>query len=196
MLDLVYPSDPAPRYPRPSVDHPGPSSRIRGEMLPLVEPSGIVYGQATREWCHGGSHALHPVVHLHIVDHEGQIYLQKRSRTKKRLPGYWDTAVGGHVTYGETLLEALYRESAEEIGLQAFNPVCLGSYEWDTVRDRELVIMYAMLGHPDLSPDGVEVADGRWWTPEELQKSMGKGLLTPNFEHEYTRIRPALMALI
>lgn len=196
MPDLVYPYSPAPRYPRPSVDHPGPPPPSRAEMLPLVEPSGIVYGQATREWCHGGSHALHPVVHLHIVDREGRIYLQKRSQHKRRLPGYWDTAVGGHVTYGESLLEALYRESEEELGLEAFNPVYLGSYEWDTVRDRELVVIYAMLGHPELFPDGTEVSEGRWWTLDELDAQMGKNCFTPNFEDEFSRIRAALMALL
>ena len=196
MFDLVYPSDPAPRYPRPSVDHPGPQPPVQGEMLPLVHPDGQVYGQATREWCHGGSHALHPVVHLHIIDRDGNLYLQKRSMRKKRLPGYWDTAVGGHVSYGETLQEALYREAFEELGLEAFNPVCLGSYEWDTVRDRELVVIFAILGHPALTPDGIEVSEGRWWKPQELDQGMGQGLFTPNFEDEYKRIRPALLAMI
>ena len=82
-----------------------------------MEPSGLVYGRATRDWCHSGSKVLHPVVHLHIVDRFGNIYLQKRAMTKDLLPGYWDTAVGGHVTYGEQAVEALYREAAEELGL-------------------------------------------------------------------------------
>ena len=41
-----------------------------------MEPSGLVYGRATRDWCHSGSKVLHPVVHLHIVDRFGNIYLQ------------------------------------------------------------------------------------------------------------------------
>ena len=99
MVDLVYPSEPAPLYPRPSIGRPGRQPVPRGEMLPLMEPSGLVYGRATRDWCHSGSKVLHPVVHLHIVDRFGNIYLQKRAMTKDLLPGYWDTAVGGHVTY-------------------------------------------------------------------------------------------------
>jgi isopentenyldiphosphate isomerase len=31
------------------------------------------------------------------------LYLQKRSETKDIQPGKWDTAVGGHVDYGETI---------------------------------------------------------------------------------------------
>ena len=110
LFDLVYPPTPAPLYPLPTASHPGRPEKITGERLPLVEPSGLVYGQASRRWCHSGAKALHPVVHLHIIDREGRLYLQKRSMTKDLLPGYWDTAVGGHVSYGELAMEALYRD--------------------------------------------------------------------------------------
>ena len=196
MLDLVYPSSPAPLYPRPSVDNPGKQPVPIGEMLPLVEPGGLVYGQATREYCHSGSHVLHPVVHLHIIDHFGKLYLQKRSMTKDLLPGYWDTAVGGHVSYGETILEALYRETSEELGLTAFNPIGLGAYIWQTQRDNEYVFVHAILGHPTLHPNAEEVSEGRWWTFEELDRAMGQNVLTPNFESEFGRIRDRLLAML
>lgn len=196
MLDLLYPSSPAPLYPRPSVDNPGRQVFPSGEMLPLVQPDGIVYGQASREWCHSGSMALHPVVHLHILDRYGKLYLQKRALSKDLLPGYWDTAVGGHVGYGETVLEALYRETAEELGLVAFNPVSLGVYINETPRERELVFIHATVGHPDLHPNEGEVSDGRWWLFSEIDRAMGEKVLTPNFESEFSRIRGQLLAML
>lgn len=196
MFDLVYPSVPAPVYPRPSIERPGRRPDITGEMLPLIEPSGLVYGQASREWCHSGSKVLHPVVHLHLIDREGRICLQKRALHKDLLPGYWDTAVGGHITYGEQVQEALYREAAEELGLTAFNPVFLGTYIYKTERDNEFVASFAMVGHPSLSPDESEVSECRWFTPRELEEVSVKGLLTPNFEWEYARIRERLEALL
>ena len=96
-------------------------------MLPIVEPSGNVIGQSTREYCHGGSKLLHPVVHLHIINRFGELYLQKRSMNKDLLPGMWDTAVGGHVGYGESIHEALFREAGEELGFTRFNPVFINS---------------------------------------------------------------------
>ena len=153
MVDLVYSLEPAPVYPRPTVDAPGLPSVSSEEMLPLIEPSGLVYGQATRTWCHSGAKPLHPVVHLHLVDRLGRVFLQKRSMEKDLLPGYWDTAVGGHVTYGELAEEALYREAAEELGLTAFNPVFLETNIWETERDREFVFIFASVGHPDLHPE-------------------------------------------
>ena len=196
MFDLVYPSEPAPLYPRPSIDQPGVQLFPKGEVLPLIEPNGLVYGQASRSWCHGGSHALHPVVHLQIIDRMGMLYLQKRSVHKHRYPGCWDTAVGGHVSYGEQVEEALYREAAEELGLSAFNPIFLRTYTYHSRRDTEFVIVYAMIGHPDLAPDNAEVSEGRWWSFPEIDAQRGSGLLTPNLEEELRQVGPSLLALL
>lgn len=196
MTDLVYPSEPAPLFPRPSIDRPGKSVIPRGEMLPLIDDSLQVFGQAARAWCHGGSRALHPVVHLHIIDRESRIYLQRRSRHKSLLPGYWDAAVGGHIGYGEQALEALYREAQEELGLTRFNPAWLQNFVYESRRERELVMVYAMVGHPELHPDPSEVWEGRWWTIPEIEENYGHGILTPNLEQEFLRIKDQLLALL
>ena len=196
MFDLFYPASPAPLYPRPNADNPGRPSVPAGEMLPLIEPDGIVYGQAPRAWCHSGTSALHPVVHLQIMDREGNVFLQKRSHIKHRWPGRWDMAVGGHVSYGERILETLYREAAEELGLTEFNPSYLGTYVYETKRDRELVVVFAFIGHPNLEPDNAEVTEGRWWTPAQIDAALGQGIFTPNFEDEFSRFRSTLAAML
>jgi intracellular septation protein A len=86
------------------------------EWLPLVDEQGTVLGSAPRSVVHGGSMLLHPVVHLHVVTTDG-IYLQKRPMFKQVQPGKWDTAVGGHISAGESVDKALLRETSEEIGL-------------------------------------------------------------------------------
>ncbi|MBQ2373288.1 MAG: NUDIX domain-containing protein [Bacteroidales bacterium] len=166
------------------------------EWFPIVEPTGIVTGRSTRQYCHGGSKPLHPVIHIHIIDRYGRIYLQKRSMKKDIQPGKWDTAVGGHVSYGETLLEAVFREASEELGLTAFNPVFLTSYVFESAVERELVNVFAAVGSFDLRPDLDEVDEGRWWPVEEVNENSGKGIFTPNFESEFKTIEKNLLALL
>ena len=59
----------------------------QNELLPLVTPDGKVTGSATRGECHGGSKLLHPVVHLHVFNSNGQLYLQLRPKWKDIQPG-------------------------------------------------------------------------------------------------------------
>ena len=70
------------------------------EMFPLVDEQGNITGAATRGECHNGSKLLHPVIHLHVFNSKGELYLQKRPEWKDIQPGKWDTSVGGHVDLG------------------------------------------------------------------------------------------------
>ena len=195
MIELIYPYDIAPVVPTPTAETSIQQS-ASVEWVPIVEPTGIVTGRSTRKYCHGGSKPLHPVIHIHIIDRYGRIYLQKRSMKKDIQPGKWDTAVGGHVSYGETLIEAAYREASEELGLIAFNPLFVASYVFESEIERELVTVFAAVGSFELKPDLDEVDEGRWWLIEEVNSNIGKGIFTPNFESEFTSIEKKLLALL
>lgn len=196
MIDLVYPPEPAPILPVPTADVPSTMMVQAGEMLPVIRENGIVYAQATRKYCHGGSFLLHPVVHLHIINRNAELYLQKRSMKKDLLPGRWDTAVGGHVDYGEYLSEALHREAGEELGFYDFNPLYLGSYMFQSNIEREMINIFAAVGNFTLHPDEDEVEEGRYWPLDEIEANIGKDVFTPNFEGEFRRIRKSLEALL
>ena len=157
------------------------------ELLPLVDEEGRVIGSATRGECHDGSKRLHPVVHLHVFDSEGRLYLQQRPMWKDIQPGKWDTAVGGHVDYGEEIADALTREVCEELGIKEFVPEFLMRYIFESERDRELVHVYRTTYDGEISPTA-ELDGGRFWTLDEIREAMGKGVLTPNFEQEFMRM--------
>ncbi|MGN1210784.1 MAG: NUDIX domain-containing protein [Candidatus Cryptobacteroides sp.] len=165
-------------------------------MFPVIEPNGMVTGMASRSYCHSGSKLLHPVVHLHVLDRYSGLWLQKRSMDKDIQPGKWDTAVGGHVDYGECLLEALFRESREELGLKDFNPVFICSYVFESEIERELVNVFAAVGSYEMKFDKTEIDEIRCWDIPEVDSAMGKGIFTPNFENEYREIKRPLLALL
>lgn len=194
-MELIYPYETAPVIPAPTAGEPV-NVRPGTEYFPVVEPNGLVVARAARDYCHSGAKPLHPVVHLHIIDRYSRIYLQKRPLTKKIQPGKWDTAVGGHVSYGEHLLEALYRESYEELRFNEYNPIAIVSYEFESEIEKELVNVYAAVGNFELHPDPEELDGGKWWELEEIDANIGKGVFTPNFESEFKMIRRQLLALL
>ena len=206
MVELKYPSVEAPLL-------PSEADCAQNEIFPLIDEDGTVIGRATRRYCHGGSMALHPVVHLHVFDRKGRLYLQKRSMKKDIAPGRWDTSVGGHVDYGESLNEAVKREAREELGVTvnseqlavnseqlAVNSEQLAvnseqltvnsglrflfQYVWQSSRERELVTAFAVVYDGELHPDHDEVDEGRFWSIAELQQMLGKDMFTEQFEQQ------------
>ncbi|MFI3327763.1 MAG: NUDIX domain-containing protein [Rikenellaceae bacterium] len=159
------------------------------ELFPIVESDGKVVGSATRAKCHGGSMLLHPVVHLQLYNSKGEIYLQRRPAWKDIQPGMWDTAVGGHVDYGEKVEDALRREAMEELGIADFSFSSVGTYVFKSPIERELVYSFRTTYDGVVTPSA-ELDGGRFWTPEEVDAAISKGgILTKNFTMEWERQR-------
>jgi isopentenyldiphosphate isomerase/intracellular septation protein A len=161
------------------------------EWLPLLNEKGEVIGKAPRSVCHSGKEYLHPVVHLHVINSKGEIYLQKRPMHKIQ-PGKWDTAVGGHIAFGEDIETGLRREAQEEIGLTDFTPQLAANYIWESDIEREFVFCFITQYDGEISINKDELTDGKFWSPREIKNSMGMGIFTPNFEEEIKKILPLL----
>ena len=87
------------------------------EMFDVVDRSDTVIGRASREEVHRDG-LLHRSAHLLVFDDSGRVLLQKRSMSKDRFPGRWDSSVSGHVDSGEDYDQCIVREAMEEIGIR------------------------------------------------------------------------------
>ncbi len=157
------------------------------ELFPLVDPEGRVVGSATRSQCHSGSMLLHPVVHLHVVNSAGELYLQRRPAWKDIQPNRWDSGVGGHVDFGESTDEALVRESREELGIEGFEPRFVCSYTFISECEAELVNVFVTHFDGAINPTE-ELDGGRFWSGAQIMDALGREIFTPNFERELREV--------
>ncbi|MGO9412427.1 MAG: NUDIX hydrolase [Spirochaetia bacterium] len=154
------------------------------EFFQLVDREGRPAGRATREECHGNPLLIHLVVHLHVLDSEDRLLLQKRAMTKDTNPGRWDTSVGGHVRAGEDVLDALRREAREELGIDAAGAVFLYGYLYGSAFETEFAQCFLLRHSGTVTADPVEIDEVRFFTLREVTTMVGTGSLTPMFEHE------------
>jgi len=160
----------------------------KNELLPVVDEAGNVIGQTTRGEAHSGTKPLHPVVHLHVFNSNGELYLQKRPDWKDIQPSKWDTATGGHIDLGEDVHNALRREVREELGITDFKPTYICRYVFESELEKELVYVFKTIYDGTVKPNSTELDGGRFWSEKDIAANIGNGVFTPNFENEYTKV--------
>jgi isopentenyldiphosphate isomerase len=161
------------------------------EIFQLCDRSGAPDGQAAREECHGNPRLIHLVVHLHVFDQDGRLYLQKRASTKDTNPGLWDTSIGGHVHAGESVADALFREAREELALDSAGAVFLFDYLFECWFESEYAHCYALTWTGPIHPDPQEIEEGRFFSRDQIDALVGTGSLTPLFEREWPMLKAA-----
>ncbi|MDP9004951.1 MAG: NUDIX domain-containing protein [Verrucomicrobiota bacterium] len=88
------------------------------ERFPVVDHEDRVIGDAPRAEVHGNN-LRHRAVHILVFNRLGELFLQKRSRSKDRHPCLWDSSAAGHVDAGEEYDATAVRELQEELGVAA-----------------------------------------------------------------------------
>jgi isopentenyldiphosphate isomerase len=157
---------------------------MQKEMLEVVNEKGETIKSLPRSEIHGNPALLHRVVHVLVFNENGELFLQKRSMNKDVAPGRWDTSVGGHVSAGETLDEAMKREMEEELGIAVCATKFLYTYIHSNEFESELVYTYSCIYNGAIHFQQDEIDEVRPWSLDEIRENFGKGILSDNFEHE------------
>ena len=157
------------------------------EIFSVVDENGNVIGKEKRSVCHNGSMILHPVVHIHIINSKKRLLLQKRRMDKDIQPGKWDTSIGGHIQYGESIEEAVLRESREEAGInvEIGKLKFLEKYVFQSEIERELSYSYVYFYDGKIVFQESEIETVNFFNYEELKQLIRGGKTTPNFNKEF-----------
>jgi 16S rRNA (adenine1518-N6/adenine1519-N6)-dimethyltransferase len=89
-----------------------------GELLAVVDQNDQPLKPTDRATIHR-ENLLHRAVHILLVNHRGELLLQKRSYRKDRFPRHWDSSAAGHVDADESYQDCAMRELQEETGVVA-----------------------------------------------------------------------------
>ena len=158
------------------------------QIIQVSDDDETVIGPVARRMVHGHPSIIHRAVHVVVLNREGLMLLQKRSAFKDIMPGKWDTSVGGHVGFGQSYEEAALREAEEELGVHLNLPDLEYLYLLK-IRDpveSENIRSYLSLHEGSFHPDPDEVESVRFWSRAEIENALGTGILTPNFEIEFS----------
>ena len=126
----------------------------------------------------------HLVVHIWVVSSDGKILIQRRSDTKKLMPGEW-AATGGAAISGEDSFTAAQRELFEELGIVSDRNTLKKALRLK--RRNSLLDIWFIKSDVETSKlklQESEVAEAKWVTAEEL-KVMVENEEFHNYGNEY-----------
>jgi 8-oxo-dGTP pyrophosphatase MutT (NUDIX family) len=104
----------------------------RNEIVQIVDENNTEIAAVAR-WMMREQQLIHRASYILVFNQDGELFVQKRTKTKDVYPGYYDVAAGGVVLSGESYEESAKRELAEELGVEGvvLTP-CFDHYFEDT----------------------------------------------------------------
>ena len=151
------------------------------ELLDVLTPDGLPTGRTKAK---AGVHRdgdWHRAAHVWLITPDRRVLLQRRSARKENWPDFWDVSVAGHISAGESAIDAAVREAQEEIGL-ALVPSDLkhlGTLRWHAVLNdgaytenefHEVFVATVEIDLDVLALDPEEVAEVALVQPEEIER--------------------------
>jgi isopentenyldiphosphate isomerase len=87
------------------------------EYLDLVDEDDRVIGKKLRSEVQAEGLSNFRVVNAFLINSKGELWIPRRTASKRIFPSCLDMSVGGHVSSGETYEQSFGREAAEELNI-------------------------------------------------------------------------------
>ena len=122
----------------------------------------------------------HRASYIMVFNSKGELFVQKRTRSKDIYPGYYDVAAGGVVLAGESYAESAKRELEEELGIRetVLTPHFTFFYEEET--NQVWGRVYTCIYDGALILQAQEVESGFFASPDEVIALSRKEPFTPD----------------
>jgi|SaaInlStandDraft_5_1057022.scaffolds.fasta_scaffold06447_2 mevalonate kinase len=150
------------------------------EMLIVVDKDDEIVDHLPRSVCHSDPHPLHREIFVLLSDRRGRVWLQKRSKNKSQFPNMWTVTASGHVSKGQSYLEAAKRELMEEVGVET---ELTESEKFLSKRPENNAMIQSYVGvyEGEFGVDQEEVSEVRAYSKSELVEMRDE--LTPAARH-------------
>ena len=109
-------------------------------------------------------------VTIMLIEHKGHLLMGRQPRFPARIY----SALAGFVEPGETIEEAVARESFEEAGVVVRDVSYVASQPWP-FPSQLMIGCHAFTDDPELTIDTTELDEARWFTREELEAARAAG---------------------
>ena len=155
------------------------------KWLPVLDKKGKVIGRIAYSvsLTSQARHYCHPVVRIAVV-YDGMLYLVKRGSVQPVSPEALDHPFYGHVR--ELLGNSLTKGEAK--------PHLLVRYPFENERVTQLVSLYVLTLHSEEAfVNYVKTAEGKLWTPRQIEENLQQGLFSEYFEKEYAYLQHTVL---
>lgn len=146
------------------------------EILDLVNENDEVIGRERRSVIYEEEKTNFRVVNIFVKNSIGQLWIPRRTARKKLFPNHLDLSAAGHVTSGETYIEAACKEVAEEANIDLYE---LGYKEvgYFTPRDGVSAFMKVYEVRYEQTPEYNldDFSESYWLFPGELIQRIEEG---------------------
>jgi 16S rRNA (adenine1518-N6/adenine1519-N6)-dimethyltransferase len=166
-----------------------------GEFLAVVDENDRPLKSLDRATIHRDN-LLHRAVHIFLLNHRGELLLQKRSHHKDRFPRRWDSSAAGHVDAEESYQDCALRELQEEVGVETVLEK-LGKLPASEITGQEFIEIFAGIQEGPFHWNHHEIETGGFFKLEMIDTWIATRPddFAPGFVECYRTIREAICKL-